>query len=198
MSGVFRKVIGTMTDRNKDRVSALPDKYLYFTSAAVDWEIIRLSPLRYLWNETEQLAVYGLALALLPLSAEKVRNPVFSWLSGTPSAKYIKDRLQPRSVIGWNRLVMRTKDPIAILNLLNFVYLFAGYVRPFVRPPDDLAKPDKPAVSSQSSMCPSDVQADRASVTGVGTVTGAGTGTTAGTGSGTERSSPSPPPSFPT
>jgi hypothetical protein len=63
-SAQFKKFMNVLFE-DKDQVkhiAALDKKYMYFTSAAIDWELIRIQPLRYVWNQTDQIALYGLAV----------------------------------------------------------------------------------------------------------------------------------------
>ena len=37
---------------------------IHRTRAAVDWELIRVQPIRYFWNETDHISLYGLAATI--------------------------------------------------------------------------------------------------------------------------------------
>jgi hypothetical protein len=62
-SGHFESAIKYMLNEKGRRIEMLDHKYGYFLSAAVDWELIRTQPMRYIWNETEQIALYGIGLS---------------------------------------------------------------------------------------------------------------------------------------
>eukprot|EP00389_Voromonas_pontica_P003618 GDKH01005346.1.p1 GENE.GDKH01005346.1~~GDKH01005346.1.p1 ORF type:complete len:289 (+),score=29.21 GDKH01005346.1:176-1042(+) len=62
---------------NSSRMARTDVKYLYYTKAAVDRELIRTQSARYMWNETDQLTLYGFLFTSI-VAMNKVTNaPVF-------------------------------------------------------------------------------------------------------------------------
>ena len=89
------------------RKQQLPWKYMYFTRSSIDCELIR-----YMWNETDQLTLYGLVGCFIFGSAtftmETWRNfPFVKWLVNSHSGTRL------RSVGDWHRSVLQESCPHA-------------------------------------------------------------------------------------
>lgn len=58
-SGTFGRLLVALT-QEKTRWDMLDER----VRAAVDWELIRVQPIRYVWNETDHISLYGLAATI--------------------------------------------------------------------------------------------------------------------------------------
>jgi hypothetical protein len=56
----FIKFVDTITPKHIEGMKE--GKYLYYARSAVDWELIRVQPVRYFWNEADHIALYGLGI----------------------------------------------------------------------------------------------------------------------------------------
>lgn len=125
------------------RLQQLSLDYLCYTKSAVDLELIRIQPLRYMWNETDQFALYGLGATIMvgstaKFSADRIHEaPVFSWIKKTPTA--LLRSVQGCHVAGSNgarwvgicsfvsALPSRLAYPLFLLNVFNFGWNLRGY-----------------------------------------------------------------------
>lgn len=127
-------------------------KYFYFIRSAIDWELIRIQPLRYVWNETEQIAWYGLLVtgvvgtsAMFKLKEDRFHGfeLLKDRLKQTDTAKLgIRFHRLAKSCIAWTveKLPLTAKFsripyPLLIGNLCNFFYLLGNYKPPLKRKP---------------------------------------------------------------
>lgn len=123
-------------------------KYLYKIKSAVNWELIRIQPIRYLWKEIEQITTYGLIFSIIIWSGivckpnnEKLIIPLYEWIKKSDSYMLysnIKKNIPYKHVIINNGnydkifkfLPNRIKYPYLILNCMNFVYNLGEYKKP--------------------------------------------------------------------
>lgn len=66
MTTSFESVVDYFLQNNEARVNKkISNKNAYYTpQSAVDWELIRVQPIRYLWNETDQPTFYGVLVSM--------------------------------------------------------------------------------------------------------------------------------------
>lgn len=50
------------------------NKYWYYVNSSIDWELIRVQPLRYMWNTSDTLTLYAVLLTGLATAAGKERK----------------------------------------------------------------------------------------------------------------------------
>lgn len=139
----------------EQKQAKLEKKYIYYTRSAVDWELLRVQPMRYVWNETDQLTLYGLVLTAViginSLLKTKAEGP--NQKPGPPTWKQRFQALDTVDAIlkvsracmvrhnGWkskwswyrsilSTLPSRIKFPILLVNSANFSYLLGGYKNP--------------------------------------------------------------------
>jgi hypothetical protein len=164
MSGTFRAYLRVMYEDKGLRSKQLPKKYMYFTQSNVDWELLRLQPLRYMWNESDQLALYGVAVSAILGYRNIVLHPIpedkrlQTLCQRLPTAKFVSknvcafhQKLTDSNLwLLFSRHVARRKlwllatrklapsliAPVFWVNVVNFIWLLAGYCPPRSRLPD--------------------------------------------------------------
>ncbi len=141
----FERVVDTLLKDDSRILMAADKKYEYYTKSAVDWELIRIQPMRYMWNETDQLTFYGVvitgALAWNSILKKGVTSGITHRLQAFTQFKTSFRRLHTMEFLekdfriarGYRYLRTihaRIRFPLLVLNVLNFVYLFGGYKDP--------------------------------------------------------------------
>jgi len=149
MSRYFEAFLNTL---DEEKAGKLQSKYLYYTRSATDWELLRVQPMRYIWNQTDQLTLYGLILSGVLginslLKIEKKENSIHTLLKNRfVHLDTVAIMLQMRGRVlarhdGWKNkwswynsiftsLPKRIKYPLLLINAGNFLYLLGGYKNP--------------------------------------------------------------------
>lgn len=137
------------------RLDKLDQKYMCFTKAAIDWELIRVQPIRYVWNETEQIALYGLLLSAALATNQVLKRGIVAVPEEQLVAfTHVRKRLWSLHIMqslakavekhrGWRQnarygrwynnlcsLPGKMRYPIMWCNVLNFGWLMGGYKAP--------------------------------------------------------------------
>ena len=131
------------TMKEPHRLEQFPRKYIYYTRSSIDWELIRIQPLRYLWNETDQLALYGLGVTIVFGSTKYSPQIVYDsspwkWARNTDTAKLLRRvrewHTQKKTSSGASgyygivcRFPSRIKYPIAFANAFNMGWILHYY-----------------------------------------------------------------------
>lgn len=117
--------------------------YNYYLSSTIDWEIIRIQPLRYLWNESDQLTLYGTTISIIygtyKLSTEEyciTKNKFFNKIINMKTFLYLKNKWETNKIlqISKSRInKIRSNNfwlPFLYLNIYNISELYNSYGKP--------------------------------------------------------------------
>lgn len=96
-SAAFERILTTLSRSNEPRWNLLN------SDAAVDWDLIKVQPMRYLWNETEQILYFS------SLAAGSATSSCCTSISSSPPP-LLKVRQNGKdgksSRIAWNKLII--------------------------------------------------------------------------------------------
>lgn len=148
-SGPFGRLLVILseksTSKGKTRWDMLDERYMYYTRAAVDWELIRVQPLRYVWNETDQIALYGLAATLgfgfsgiigQGIVKDPDRLKAIEHIKKTLSRSRSYQACKRGALHVWNwrhvqtiyvKVIKRLPTPLLFFNAINFALMFGNY-----------------------------------------------------------------------
>ena len=154
-SEAFDFVLKTMLEDDGARLNLINHKYGNYFSAIVDWELIRVQPMRYIWNESEQIALYGLVFTGTSVILGFARWSVNDDKSSQKSLQLVSSKFKSLDTVdaiirlknytrsthevmigkygiyktAVSKLPTRLKFPFLVLNGANFFYLLGGYKR---------------------------------------------------------------------
>ncbi len=148
LSTPFEGALENLLTKDKDGVFKCdaPHKYQYYFRQSVDWELINVQPMRYMWNTTETIALYALLftvagsaksyMLLTQKDFDAASNSRLSKFVGSWDTSFLLKRLwgafqQTKSLLG-NKLPWHPVRwyPLVIVNMMNFVRLSSTYKLP--------------------------------------------------------------------
>jgi hypothetical protein len=141
LSTPFERALTNLLTEDGVFQCAAPHKYQHYFCQSVDWELVNVQPMRYMWNTTEPFTLYALLFTVgasakschwyseylrsTQARGSETRLGVFQY------ASLLLQRLQFKSLLG-HRLPWHTVwwYPLAVVNLLNFVRMSSTHKLP--------------------------------------------------------------------
>jgi hypothetical protein len=133
----FDYFLSEMLDPRSDgttRVDA-SNKYWYYVQSSIDWELIRVQPMRYVWNTSDTLTLYALTLTgvatLSSTTQQKTAAHLLQKMQGTHTGELVNRIVQRltrvRVVSQISGSIRGARYPWLVANLINLGYLAGGY-----------------------------------------------------------------------
>lgn len=123
LSGDFQRFLETMLislETNQSVLATMQDD-IDCMSSAVNWELLRVQPVRYMWNETETVTVFGFIAMLLS---------GYTWgqLSINSNSARLCFTMLKSIKSQWMHLTKPFRFPLVMANLANLLLLTATYL----------------------------------------------------------------------
>jgi hypothetical protein len=147
LSTPFERALNNLLTEDDDGVFKCdaPHRYQHYFRQSVDWELLNVQPMRYMWNTTEPFTLYALLFTVgasakschryseyLQLTQKGLSESRPSKVGGSQYTSIILLRcLQLKSLLG-NKLPWHTVwwYPLVVVNLLNFVRMSSTHKLP--------------------------------------------------------------------